>query len=362
MGKRTWTDEQFEELKQLYRDGKTCEQIAEILNRKPSAVHSKLSTWNATEKPIRKNNTNFKAIYQNYDWCFDHYINRGMNYQEMASECGASPRVIQKWCSEKHRLNEFTFKENKKLSDQQYMLILAGTLGDGHIDKRESLPIYIESHAENEKDYLFWKYSILKDCCASSPREIEAQEKEINGKKYFCQKEYRFQTRAINQLKEIRSMNKNTKIDLLDQFGLSLFFLDDGSRSSLWQLCVASFSEEEKKNFLLFCERFRIIGRIENDDRYIRFDAESSRRIDQMILLNVPNELDIIKKKILENKKIPEASNPIWVVTKSGKFGLGGFCKRNHIDYKKAKNIITELGLKEIPENQLRDEVKRKYA
>ena len=218
MGKRTWTDEQFEELKQLYREGNTCEQIAEILGRKPSAVHSKLSTWDISEKPIRKNNTNFKAVYQGYDWCFDHYINRGMDYQQMASECGASPRVIQKWCSEKHRLNEFTFKENKKLSDQQYMLILAGTLGDGHIDKRETLPIYIESHAENEKGYLFWKYSILKDCCASPPSEIAAQEKIFNGKGYFCQKEYRFQTRAINQLKEILEMSKIEKINYPELF------------------------------------------------------------------------------------------------------------------------------------------------
>ena len=47
-----------------------------IKNRSKSQVNAKYSAQ-------------YKAIYQDYNWCFDRYINKGMSHKEMAQECGA---------------------------------------------------------------------------------------------------------------------------------------------------------------------------------------------------------------------------------------------------------------------------------
>ena len=90
-----------------------------------------------------------------------------MTMEQMAEEANCSLRVIKKWCSEKHRLNLFTYSENKKLTELQRQLIMFSLLGDGHITNNNDRPMYIESHAENQKEYLFWKYNILKDICSN---------------------------------------------------------------------------------------------------------------------------------------------------------------------------------------------------
>lgn len=146
-------------------------------------------------------NNKFKAIYQEYDWCYEMFINRGMSMQEMAVEAGCTLRVMQKWCSEKYKLNALTFKNEKHLNDLQRQIIMFGILGDGHIDKRENQPLYIESHADNQKDYIYWKYNILKDLCAMEPIYKCGHKKEINGKICNIKASYRLETRIINDLK-----------------------------------------------------------------------------------------------------------------------------------------------------------------
>lgn len=48
---------------------------------------------------------------------------------------------------------------------------------------------------------------------------------------------------------------------------------------------------------------FGVQGHQNKDLRYVYFNAESSRKIDDIILRNIPNNLDIIKYKILDKYK-----------------------------------------------------------
>lgn len=345
-----WTEEEVTQLEDLYKQGYSFEDISKIMKIEMNVITHKSSRLRLGDDYMRSNNPNFKAIYQDYDWCYERFINRGMTHQEMADECGASLRVIQKWCCEKHRINKDTFKELKKLNPKQYEVIMFGRLGDGHIDKRENEPMYIESHAEGEKDYIFWKYSILKDLCNNEPKRYEAKYANFGtDKQYFCQPSYRLNTRTINHIKEIRNMTRLEIIEKLNEFGLALHILDDGYRDKLWELCLAEYTDEEVELYLKICkERFNIDGWREKDDRYIRFDAPSSREIDKIILRNVPNDLDIIRKKILDNDKIPIAENYIWITEGKNRMGLNSFCRRNGIVYVKAKRLVNKLGIKQI--------------
>ena len=307
---------------------------------------------------MKWNNPNFKAIYQEYDWCYERYILKGMTHEEMAKEANASIRVIQKWCVERHGLHRNSFKELHKLNDIQKQLIISGTLGDGHIDRRVDQPMYIECHADDEKDYMFWKYYILKNICTKPPvYKSENIIKHFEGKEYICKPSYRLNTRIIDDLKGIRSMSIMQKVSNLGEFGLSLYVLDDGYRSdSNWDICIAKFNQEEKEYFINHCKyNFDLICWLKKDDRYITFDANSSRKLDEIILRNVPNELDIIHKKILD-KKLCKENNYLFVVKENGmKQGLSHYhrAKGSWNNYEFIRNYMRENLLYEISEFEL---------
>lgn len=247
-------------------------------------------------------NCKFKAIYQDKDWLISQ-VKLGKDAKTIAKELGVTKRVIQKWLHEKNRI---FFRNVYKLTPLQRQVIIWGTLGDGHIDKRENQSMYIESHTIDEKDYLFWKYELLKPMFNNPPTFYKGKViTHLNNKAYQCKDYYRMSSKVVDDLVSIRDMDRIEKIKTLDELGLSLYMLDDGSRGKYtWELCLAMFSDEEKEYFLNECKKkFDINGRIMTDNRYVGFDSKSSLKIDEIILRNIPNELDIIKKKIYKYKK-----------------------------------------------------------
>lgn len=345
MGKVSWTQDELALLEKLYSEYTPVKEMVKALpNHTKGGISSKALSLGLTKKYVKPNSTNFKAIYQDYDWCFERYVNRGMSIDEMAEEAGCTKRVMQKWMDEKHHIHEWIFKELKKLSPIQKEVITIGTIGDGHIDAREDQPMYIESHAENEKEYLFWKHSFLKDICRKGPVYYPAKESIFpNGKKYLCQPYYRINTRILNDLKEIRDTSRYDKLKNVTEFQLCLLMLDDGSRSNLWELCVAAWDKAEIELFINLCAlKFDLVCNQIKDVRYVHFDAISSKRIDDLILKYIPNDLDVVKKKIINNSKIRELANYRYVVSDDSKIGLSTYCKKNRIDYEMVRDFILE--------------------
>ena len=62
------------------------------------------------------------------------------------------------------------------------------------------------------------------------------------------------------------------------------------------------FSDDDKQVFInKLKNEFGIDGYICScDNRYINFTKENSKKLDKIILANIPNELDVIKYKILK--------------------------------------------------------------
>jgi hypothetical protein len=302
-----WTEEEIKILTDCYNKAMPIKEISKLLNRNENAITAKASDLKFNANIIRKNSIHFKAIYQNYDWCYQKYVIERKSYEEMAEEAGTTVRTIQKWCSEKHRLNAHTLRSLIKLTDLQKELVMFSLLGDGHIDKRETQPIFIVSHAENQKDYLYWKYEILQNICNKEPSVVTDNNKYFNGKEYNCQNIYRISTKIIDDLAEIRSMSKSDIIKRLNEFGLSIHFLDDAhcSNNGLWELCYASFSSEERELYIqILEENFGFKPRRRKDDRYLGFNKEDSEKISNIIMKNIPNDLDIIKYKIFRHKEV----------------------------------------------------------
>lgn len=356
MGKRNWTLEEENLLALYYEDNKSINEIAKLLNRTQCSITRKTERLGLSSKHIKSNNPNFKAIYQDYDWCYQKYIVENKTYKEMAEEANCSVRVIQKWCSERHNLNRRTYRKNKCLSLKQKELIMFSLLGDGHITSNGQ-PVFIVCHADNQKDYLYWKYDILKDLCGTEPKHYEPsyenQDSDKKCKYHSPYKFYRFGTKIIDSLTLIKNMSKSEIIEELNSFGICIHLLDDGNRSSSnWSVCVASFTEAEKDLYIIKCKELGLNCKKLKDTRYISFDAISSRKIDDLILSNLPNNLDIVKYKITDNN-ICKPANYFFVCTSDGKIGLNRYCRKNKLPYLKIKNVVNLLQCNELDECEL---------
>lgn len=266
-----------------------------------------------------------------------------MTHQEMAEESRTTVRTIKKWLVEKHRMTKNLRKELKTLTKLQQNLIIGSMLGDGHITNEKYLPIFIVSHAHSEKDYLFWKYETLKDVCNKPPTFNVAKLKPFGNKLFMAQKSYRINTRSLDALIAFRDMSIIELVNSLNEFSLSIWMLDDGHRSSIsWELCVAPYEDSEIIHILkVFHEVFGLSCKRKSDPRYITFTSDSSRKLDEIILSHIPNQLDIIKKKITENN-ISQAANYFWIEFNGEMIGLNRFCRTNKIPYSKGRDLYMQ--------------------
>lgn len=239
--------------------------------------------------------------YQNKDWLYNQKITLGKSNKEIADEFGWTKRVIEKWV-QFFGFGLRDFKKQKTLSPLQLSLIKGSILGDGHIADNNS---FIVSHAEDQKEYLFWKYEVLKDVCSSPPTYYQGQKKYFSGSKaYDCKPWYRFNTRLLNCLKSIKSTPKIEIISDLDDLGIAIWFLDDGNREECnWRLCFAALGDKEKEKTIEILGQRRISSHLCKDTRYLFVNAEGSRKLDELILNNIPNELDIVKAKIFDKRR-----------------------------------------------------------
>lgn len=313
MGKTTWTKEQEEYLEELYSKFLPLNEITSLMNqfsgitRKPGGISSKASKLGFTQKYIKPNNPSFTAVYQNYDWCYDRFVEDGLNHEEMAELANCTKRVIEKWCQEKHNINVYTRMNNKKISKKQHDLLIGSLLGDGHIDKREDYPLFIVSHAEDQKDYLYYKYDVMKNLCEMTPTFYNGKENcFIVNSCCDCQDYYRFNTRTYNALRPYREKSKIELMNLLNEYSFSVWMLDDGccGEKGYWELCAPLNSDEERMMLVnILYDKFNITATEQKDNRYFRFHSEDSVKITKMILNNLPNDLDIIQNKIFNKAK-----------------------------------------------------------
>lgn len=289
-----------------------------------------------------KYSNKFKAIYQEYDWCYQKYFTEGLNHDEMALEANCTKRVIEKWCQDRHKITQEYRQIHKQFNETQNYLLIGSMLGDGHIDKRETQPIFIESHADDQKDYMFWKYAILKDLCNIPPVAYLEAVRIFSGKEYNCQSSHRLCTRIYDSLLKYRSASYSDLLNQMNELSLCVWLLDDGSRGhSNWDLCIAEYTQTEIDLAIhIFKERFNIKAWQKSDKRYLQIDAVSSRHIDEIVLRNIPNDLDIIKTKIINNK-ISKPQEFIMLHIDNKDIKLTDYCRENNLDYRR---IISRKG------------------
>ena len=95
--------------------------------------------------------------------------------------------------------------------------------------------------------------------------------------------------------------------------------------------------EEIEYAIKIFENRFNLNAWQQKDKRYVVFDSNSSRKIDNIMLKNIPNNLDIIQNKIINNNTT-KSPKRILINIEEKDILLSDYCKENNLNYSKIIN------------------------
>lgn len=176
-----------------------------------------------------------------------------------------------------------------RLSTEQQSLLIGSLLGDARLEcrsKRGTARLR-KHHAESQKDYLFWKYQLLKRFVTRKPWKTTWVDRR-NNRPYTS---WFFHTKTSSVFTEWWRLFYPDRTKLLpkiigpylDPMALAVWFMDDGCfQSHSIILNTQSFSLAENE-FLqkLFRQKFRAQPGIQQDRRNVRlyFGKNASKKI-----------------------------------------------------------------------------------
>ena len=141
------------------------------------------------------------------------------------------------------------------LTNEQKNLILGTLLGDGTIEKEWRNPRLRIAHSLTQKEYLFWKYDILRSIAAREPYIVKYKKHHQTGRIYSS---WYFSTRAIPELdfyyqlfyQDGRKVISENLINHFNQpLSLAVWLMDDGYKRNdcnALRFSTDAFSYEEQ--------------------------------------------------------------------------------------------------------------------
>ena len=184
------------------------------------------------------------------------------------------------------------------LTQLQLSVIIGSILGDGYVRIiRGRKDAFLEiNHSIKARDYVDWKYSILKNICVSGPKKRIIDERRTA---------YRFYTKQHSEISAwLKKFYKNGKKIIpsslkLDPIILAVWFMDDGSKSRQYDvyLNTQQFTMNDQKTILAKLRGLGIKARLNKDKKYyrVRILKESILRFNQLIC---PHIIPSLKYKL----------------------------------------------------------------
>ena len=176
------------------------------------------------------------------------------------------------------------------LTQFQKSIIVGSILGDGYIriiPKRKNAFLEI-NHSFKQKEYIDWKYQMLKEITISPPKM-----RKCNGKRIA----HRFYTKQLPEITEIYRLFYRGDIKVIpknlviDPITLSVWFMDDGSKcgKSNFYLNTQQFSKNNQIKLLNCLEKINLKARLNRDKNYyrIRFISSSIDRLKELLKENL---------------------------------------------------------------------------
>lgn len=189
------------------------------------------------------------------------------------------------------------------LTQFQKSVIIGTLLGDGYlrIFKGRKDALLEVNHSISQKDYVDWKYSVLKNFCASPPKMRKG-----NGKRVA----YRFYSKQLSELTELyrlfyRAGKKIIPDNLnLDPVILSVWFMDDGSSCRTFDvyLNTQQFNDGDQKKLILALNSLGLEAKINKDKIYYRL---------RFLKSSVPRLKELLHDKIIPSMRYKIGLNPV---------------------------------------------------
>lgn len=181
------------------------------------------------------------------------------------------------------------------LTQFQRSVIIGSILGDGYlriVPGRKNAFLEI-NHSIKQKEYVDWKYSVLKSICISLPRSRKGKGKKVA---------YRFWTKQHPELTEIYQLfyRNGKKIIpkniVLDPVVLTVWYMDDGSkcRDCDIYLNTQQFSRRDQEFLILSLKKMKLETRMNKDKDYLRL---------RFLKSSIPNLKSIVEKMIIPSMK-----------------------------------------------------------
>ena len=177
-----------------------------------------------------------------------------------------------------------------RLTQIQRSVIIGSLLGDGYVrilKGRKNAFLEI-NHSIKMKNYVDWKYEILKSIVISPPKLRKG-----NGNRVA----YRFFTRQHPEITELfKLFYKNGKKVIpdfkLDPISLAIWYMDDGSKcgTSNYYLNTQQFTIEDQQKLMNQLKLFGIESKLNKDKEYWRI---------RMIMSSVPTFKELIQENII---------------------------------------------------------------
>lgn len=180
------------------------------------------------------------------------------------------------------------------LTNRQEQILIGTILGDGHLELNGNNVRLRIDHSPEQKDYLFWKHSELKDLCPSKPRVV----RNWHSKREKVYERWHFSTLSLPVLNKFREtfypskkkiIPANIEQILKDPLSLAVWFMDDGYKRNdcnAFRLNTDCYSFKEQ-GLLQSClkENFRIDSSLhkKGDHWNVYIPGHQSERFRQVI-------------------------------------------------------------------------------
>ena len=231
--------------------------------------------------------------------------------KDIAEECDISLSRIYDLAK---KYNIRTSKKRNKtvgeLNNLQKQILLSGIFGDGSYRRNGKIGYqYREQHASNEKEYCKWKF----DSLGKLTEGYHFYSRDTTNK--MEEPVYGFETMTTIDLEFYYNINKDlsSAIELLDEIGLALLILDDGWKNTnttypnniTFLLTAYQYTEEIRHKIIKQYEKYYGEGccnetGIKRID--LRFSKESSKRLAEIMLELLGEDMDIIQKKLFKGE------------------------------------------------------------
>jgi len=180
-------------------------------------------------------------------------------------------------------------------------VIIGSLLGDGHLRivkgrKNAFLEVH---HSWKQKKYIEWKFKILKNICK---RGIKRSKDGKRYKFFTCQHKWLTVLYFKFYRKGKKQVNKEILLKNLDELGLAVWYMDDGSkcRDTDIYLNTQYFSLKDQLKLLeVLRKKFKIEARVNKDKHYFRI---------RILKRSVPVFFKLIRKWIIPSMryKVPK--------------------------------------------------------